>query len=135
MMSVKRLELVNTMNEQEQVTELLKSALEMLRREGWTKDVAEDYLGRHCMMGALTALDHGEAVVMGDSLAALLLAEVIREQYSLPDQVGLKPTTTEVIVDWNDEEQRTFCEVEQVFEKAIARAEEPTIRTNDDGWW
>jgi len=95
---------------------MLRAAAELLREKGHCKNKLSDEDGRHCLMGALSAvMDVTE--FSGAAWDSILFT--VREQF--PDRTtgsGFDP------VDFNNDPDTTGDEVAAVLEKAAVRLEE-----------
>lgn len=89
----------------------LWDALDLLRRDGWCKDVAETGDGRRCLLGAGVAAGYST----DDCFA---LHAVAKEQY--PERLRLR-TDLSPAAAFNDHPDTTFADVERVIEKAAIR--------------
>lgn len=99
--------------------QVLEDALTRLRTEGWTQRTYAEPDGQACMIGAIEGIRYGQSHPwLNPSFVAAREAvrDVINEQYPESGYCN--------IPDFNDDSKRTFAEVEAVFEKAIAKADD-----------
>lgn len=112
------------MSEPNEVAEVLRKALDVLRERGLAKRALEDSAGHVCSHGALDVACFGKAEVrpltrsQSRQAAAEILKAVVGEQW--PDRPG-------GILAFNNHPDTTQDDVERAFEKAIARAEEMVV--------
>lgn len=92
--------------------------LDVLRRDGWCKQIWRDEQGRHCLMGAFLEVYGENNTWVGYSE----VQDVVREQF--PDRGGLAGAC-EIL--FNNHPDTTFADVELVLEKAQLRYDE-TVR-------
>ena len=92
----------------EQVAEVLRKTLAAFGPNGekWRQHQERDPQGRMCSYGAID-FAAGE-----NSPARRQATDLVREVLGSP-----------MLADWNDNGKRTFAEVKELFEKAIAKAE------------
>jgi hypothetical protein len=95
-----------------------RAALDVLRADGWCKYALVDDNGAHCAGGALNMAHHGDWWWQLSTLHAEPLAALIRAEYPAYDDPGRSACS--VIAMWNNAPDRTWEQVEAIFEKLAA---------------
>lgn len=95
--------------------------LEILRRDGWCKDIWRNERGEHCLMGAFIAAYNNDQVEEWDGTKWPMydeVIEVVREQFS---DRAVRPAAE---IAFNNHPDTTFADVAMVLEKAQLRYDE-----------
>lgn len=96
------------------ISEDLEKALDVLIKNGWTKNTEEDKDGKHCMIGAIR-------FVVKDGVRTNELCDFLA--YSVdPDFEPKHEFGFEIIGPWNDLMATDFKDVKAAFKDAIKRA-------------
>lgn len=96
--------------------------LDVLRRDGWCKDIWRNEKGEHCLMGAfIAAYNNDQMETWNDAEwpGYDIVQDVVREQF--PERGGLG-LSSEIL--FNNHPDTTFADVEMVLEKAQLRLDE-----------
>ena len=107
---------------------ILKNALWHLRTYGWKQGSAGYYGGPSCIIGAITEVAHRmrPPSYYDDGLTSCFASTMAGSKaesiaiYALKFEAPLHD-----IVAYNDDPNRTFSDIEELFERAIAKLESP----------
>lgn len=107
--------------------ETLETALKILQEKGWTQHTLQDYsTGSVCSVGAVHAAVKGISkrdgrIKRGGSYVAISQAEHFLE-------VAAANRGAEDIVEYNDEDGRTFPQIKRLFQSAIKLARKAAVQ-------
>jgi len=101
------------------VSKVLRQAKAVIATpDKWCKDFLEIH-GRHCFFGALNMAHHGQHVWTTEAFA---LGEKIAAMIALPRRAGISDITA--VVDFNNAQTTTHEDIMNLFDRAIAIAEQ-----------
>jgi hypothetical protein len=97
-----------------------QEAITEINARGWCQYTTTDREGRVCIGGALNLAMTGKTALMSHVPWAATLAKIIDEQYP---ETQLYETPTDLVVNWNDDEDRTKDQIIAALEKLATETE------------